>query len=94
MNDLFAGLTYFGSVGLLLVLLLAPRTRRRWRLLLAGLVGHVVACGVIFWLMAEWREAGYREWFWGYMYFIPLNLLVGVYYLRVAFVPGRARDRK
>ena len=95
LNWLLDGSIYCGSIALPFVaFLLAPSVRRKWRLLLAGVVGQVAASAVVFWLVRQWWQAGYEHWYFGNLYYIPVNGFAALYYLCVILLAVGSRSRE
>lgn len=81
-------LLYYGSALLPLADLIATRFRgpRRRPMLLVLAAQFLAACTIV--AFVHWsREAGYREWYWGWAYNIPVNVLCGFGYLTILMRP-------
>jgi hypothetical protein len=91
-------LMYYGSALIPLVYLWATRfAGRRRRALLYALAFHLVASLAVIALMDWSRGAGYREWYWGMAYNIPVNIIFAILYSVILcrrFGPSHAQKHK
>ena len=79
---IFGFLFYYGSTLIPIAYLSATgfRGQRRRRLLTGMLIHAAASLGVAIFVL--WcRRAGYSEWYWGWVFNIPVNLIAGIGYL-------------
>jgi hypothetical protein len=75
---------YFGGILIVPIMLLFKPLRRVWRGLILLLLTHFILIATVAWLIHVMRSAGYRDWNFGFYYYVVVNFGMTVAYLIVA----------